>query len=251
MLKRIFTAILVIVGILLILNALVLAVIINFNAGIIVTFIFGWILLSYGIWNEQIDKIFSTGILKWFKYIAFVGIIFMFSVIIFIAIFGRINTTTFKEDAVIILGAGIRGETVTLPLAYRLDKAVEYISKNPNAVIVVTGGQGLQESITEALAMERYLISRGISKDKIIKEEQATSTYENFKFSKAILDKYFNHSYTVTYITNDFHIYRAGRLAKIVGLEATSYRAKIEWYSIPITYLREFLAILKLWLLKK
>jgi len=171
-------------------------------------------------------------------------------VIIFIAVVGNIDTATFEEDAVIILGAGIRGDMISLPLAYRLNKGIEYINKNPNAVIVVTGGQGPQESITEALAMEKYLISKGIPKNKIIKEEKATSTYENFKFSKLLLDDYFKKPYKVTYITNDFHIYRAGQLAKIAGIDATSYGAELQWYAVPTTYLREFLAVLKLWVFR-
>jgi uncharacterized SAM-binding protein YcdF (DUF218 family) len=239
------------IGVLLIMNALVLMLIVNFNSGIIITFILGLILLCYGIWNKKINEISCNGIMKWLRYLISAGIIFMVCMIAFIAIVGQIDTATFEEDAVIILGAGIRGEAVTLPLAYRLDKGVEYINKNPNAVVVVTGGQGPQENITEALAMEKYLISKGISDNKIIKEEKATSTYENFKFSKTLLDEHFKRPYKITCITNDFHIYRAGQLAKIVGIDATSYSARLQWYAVPITYLREFLAVLKLWVLRR
>ena len=45
--------------------------------------------------------------------------------------------------------------------------------------------------------MEKYLIAKGIPKDKILKEEAATSTHENFKNSKEILDKYFDNTLLV------------------------------------------------------
>jgi uncharacterized SAM-binding protein YcdF (DUF218 family) len=148
-----------------------------------------------------------------------------------------------------VLGAGIRGERVTHMLSYRLDKAAQYSENNPQAIIVVSGGQGPQEDITEALAMERYLIDKGIPKEKIIKEEVSTSTYENLLFSKELLDVLFEEPYETVVITNDFHIYRATKIAEKIGLTASRYHAKIDWYSIPRNYSRECIAIFKFWIL--
>lgn len=173
----------------------------------------------------------------------------MLSIMLFIAIFGKIDNVTYKEDAAIVLGAGIKGENVTLTLSHRLDKAVEYIGKNPSAIIVVSGGQGFQEDISESLAMERYLVDNGVPNDKIIKEQKSTSTYENCLFSKELLDKYFDKPYKTVIITNDFHIYRAIQISKAVGLESTHYHAKTEWYTVSLNYLRECVAVVKTWIL--
>lgn len=165
-----------------------------------------------------------------------------------IATGGKVNTTTFTEDYIIVLGAGIKGETVLLPLQKRLDKCIEYISVNPNATIIVSGGQGIGESISEALAMERYLIARGVDKSKIIKEEQATDTYENFIYSRAIIDSLSKNTLpNIVFITNDFHVYRSARIAKRIGLDVNSYSAKLPLYLLPPTYLREILSIFKFW----
>ena len=190
----------------------------------------------------------KSGVLRFIKYIMYLGILFILIVIAFIAVCGQVNTVTYNEDALIILGAGIRGENVTLPLMYRLNRGIEYYNKNPNAVIVVSGGQGAEEDITEALAMEKYLISCGVPKEKILKEEKATSTYENFAFSKLILDNYFKKSYKTAFITNDFHVFRAYETSKFVGIKSTHLNAKIKWYLLPITYLREFLAVMKFYI---
>jgi uncharacterized SAM-binding protein YcdF (DUF218 family) len=135
-----------------------------------------------------------------------------------------------------------------MPLQYRLDKAIEYFSKNPNVIIIVSGAQGPGEDITEALAMERYLKARGIPEEHIIKEEQSTSTLENCTYSKQILDAYFPAGYRAAVITNKFHIYRTVMVAKRVGLPVTHIGAFIQWYNYSITYLREFAAVMKLWI---
>jgi uncharacterized SAM-binding protein YcdF (DUF218 family) len=240
-----------ILGCVLILNAMVLARITNFNSGCIITLFIGLILGFYGLYFNKVNIITKTGILKWAKYILFAFFAFLVCLIAFTAIYGHFDNTTYKEDAVVVLGAGIRGEKVTLPLAHRLDKAIEYANKNPNAVIVVSGGKGLQEDVTEAYAMEQYLISKGMLKQKILKEEKSTSTFENMLFSKEILDNYFEKSYQTVIITNNFHIYRATQIAKNAKLNATHLHAKLDWYTVPLNYLRECFGVMKLWILSK
>ena len=95
--------------------------------------------------------------------------------------------------------------------------------KNPEALIVVTGGKGLQETVTEAYAMEKYLIENGVDKKIILKEEKAVSTYENIKFSKKILDGCLTDEYSVVVITNHFHIFRGVTMAKRSGLKNVSH----------------------------
>ena len=51
------------------------------------------------------------------------------------------------KDVVIVLGAGINGEAVTPQLAGRLNAAIEYLASDTSAVVIVSGGQGSQESI--------------------------------------------------------------------------------------------------------
>lgn len=231
------------VGILLLINTAIMAVIANFNLGVVFSGILAIGLLLCGVFLEKLFKI------KWLLYTLGIAFGLFISLVTFIAVYGQNDNVTYAEDAVIVLGAGIRGEQVTSALAYRLDKAVEYSHKNPDAVIVVSGGQGFQETITEALAMEKYLINRGVAKAKIIKEENATSTYTNFSNSQEILDGYFKRPYKIALITNDFHIYRATRIAKTIGLDCTHYHAEILWYTIPGNYLRESAAVIKTWLM--
>jgi len=242
-LKFIIKYALIITGSVLFINTIILTININFNIGMVFSAVAAVVFILCGMFFEKIYSI------KWLRY--GVGIAFLLPVclMVFIAAYGQMDNVTYTEDAVIVLGAGIRGEQVTSMLAYRLDKAVEYYGKNLNVVIVVSGAQGPQEDITEALAMERYLVNKGIPKDKIIKEERSNSTYTNFAYSKELLDEYFNKNYTVALITNGFHIYRAAQIAKKAGLDCTHCHAKIRFGSIPVTYLRECAAVLRLWIM--
>ena len=102
--------------------------------------------------------------------------------------------------------------------------------------------------------MERYLISQGVSSGHIIKEENATSTYENFLYSKEILDKQLGadaENYTVAFVTSEYHVFRAASVAKVTGFEhITHIHSTTRWYSALPSVLRECLAIIKFWLLK-
>ena len=168
----------------------------------------------------------------------------------FIAYQGVHDTVSYNEDAVIVLGAGVHGDRVSLPLKQRLDKALEYHEKNPEAVIVVTGGRGFQETVTEAEAMEKYLLEKGVEPESVLKEENATSTNENMKFSKVILDDRFGDEYSVAVITNNFHIYRSVRIAKNEGFKDVKHlHAGLQWYNLMPCYLRESLAVIKLLIL--
>lgn len=124
--------------------------------------------------------------------------------------------------------------------------AAEYCLKNREAVVVVSGGQGPQESITEALAMERYLVEAGIEKERILREEDSASTRENMVNSKRILDEYFGgEAYDTVIITSGYHVYRAQRQAERAGLECRHIHAGLAWYEAPVRYIRECTAVVK------
>lgn len=249
--NKIIYKIIMVIGALLFVDTIALSLVTNFNFGLIMTLIISLGLLVYGIYFDKINIITSHGILKYMKYFILIGLILMVCLIGFLAIYGQSDNVTYKEDAVIVLGAGINGDVVTAPLAYRLEAAIRYFRKNPNVIIVVSGGQGFQEDIPESLAMKRYLINKGIPEVKIFRENKATSTFENFIYSKQILDNYFNKPYKVVLITNNFHVYRATQISKIAGINSTHYHADLDWYEGPIDYFRESIAIIKLWILKR
>lgn len=235
--KKIITTVF---GIFLVIYMLGFALFNNFNIGILIPMIFGVIV---SLWCY----LPSNNIIKWLKRLFILGSMIFISLMLFIAVMSNVNAPSYTEDAVIVLGCGLHGSIPSRNLADRLDAAIEYSKKNPNALIVVSGGQGPQEDCSEAEAMRKYLIDKGINKYKIIEENKSTSTNENYLFSKAILDKILGSEYKIAYVTNSFHSYRAGELAKINGLNSRAYNAKTKIESLIPNYAREVLAVIQLW----
>lgn len=237
----------IIAGAALLADGLIVALRSNFSLGMLLTVLLGAVVLAYGIFFDKVNR--ARGPLKWLRNLCFVGLGCFVVLAGFLACYGNIDSKAEKADALIVLGAAVHGERPSLHLARRLDRAAEYHFENPEALIVVTGGQGFQENITEALAMKRYLLARGVAEDKIIMEEQAASTRENFRFSKEILDTILGEGYSMAYVTNDFHVYRAGLVARSEGFEEVYHlHAYTEWYTWTQNYLRESLAVVKTWI---
>ena len=95
--------------------------------------------------------------------------------------------------------------------------------------------------------MEQYLLAHGVDQNKIIKEEKATSTFENMKFSKEILAEYVTENASVVVITNHFHIFRGVSIAKRAGFRNVSHmHAGLQWYNVMPCFLRESLAVMKM-----
>ncbi len=231
-------------GALICFNAIMLFLLSNFNIGNLLTLALGCALLLYGIYFHKINHDFPKSV----KIVLASGMAVLFAFMAFLLTFGSVDTTKYSEDAIIVLGAAVHGETPSAVLKTRLNAARRYHEKNPDALIVVSGGQGPQEDISEAEAMKRYLVSHGVNPNIIIKEENATSTLENFRFSKEILDERLGEDYRVCYITNEFHIYRAGGFAKKAGFSQTTHlHSNTRFDSILPGTLRECLAVLYFW----
>lgn len=168
-----------------------------------------------------------------------------------IIIEGKKNTKeieTSEVDYLIVLGARLYWETPSPALVERLKVAAEYSKKNENVKIVVSGGQGSNENIPEAFAMEKYLVDNGIEKGRIIKEDKSTSTFENLKFSidkiKEI-DARSNKDIKLLIVTNKFHIFRSKFLARRFGLTAYGLPAEIPPSVVLNSYFREYFAVIK------
>ncbi|MBB2948852.1 uncharacterized SAM-binding protein YcdF (DUF218 family) [Actinoplanes lutulentus] len=236
------------IGALLILDAVIVLFTISINSGIIATFVMGALYLFSGLYRDRIRDRTRKGPLKWVKIVILIANALMVLSVASIAIFGRVDTVSYEEDALVVLGTGLNGEEVTPSLRSRLEVAVEYAAANPGAVIAVSGGQGHGESITEALAMRRYLVAHGVSEDRILQENESTSTQENFVLTKRLLDAHFDAGYTTAFITSDYHILRANEIAEEAGIGSTHLHANTPWYQIPVDYTRELLAFMKFYL---
>lgn len=222
------------------LNAAWLAVTANLTVGTAATAVAGLGLLAWGRWFRRMPVLAHT--------VALTVVLAVVGLSAFLAVQGCGSDADFTEDAVIVLGAAVHGSELSPTLQGRLDAALAYHQRNPRAVIVVSGGQGIQENLPEGVAMAAYLESKGVPASQILVEDRATSTEENFAFSAALLNTRLAPGYRVVFVTDEFHVYRAGRIAAAQGLNATYYARATPWYFWAPNFLREDLAVLKLWL---
>jgi len=146
-------------------------------------------------------------------------------------------------EYVVVLGAGLRGDKVSYTLAYRLDAAIEYSVTNPETTILVSGGQGPDEDISEAEAMKRYLVAAGIKESRILLEDQSTSTDENIKFSRALMKD----NPSVAIVSSNYHMYRAKYIGTRYVENVEGISAHAPYWSVINYMVRESVTILNEW----
>ena len=148
---------------------------------------------------------------------------------------------------IIVLGCGILGEKMTPLLRNRVDKGISLLEKNPDAKLVLSGGMGPGESITEAECMKRYILSKGISASRILIEDQSKNTYENLLFSKAKIEEDSSEEKpSLAIVTTSYHVFRALILAKKLHISCKGFGGKTKWYFTLNAILREFVAYLRI-----
>ncbi|MDR1172053.1 MAG: YdcF family protein [Bacteroidales bacterium] len=234
----------ILAGAVFIAGACTLSIMYGFTAGNAIALCLGALLIVAGIWFRKLP----VGLRKAMVIIAASGMAFFLTVTAIVIVNGCRNTVTFHEDAVLVLGCGIRGETVLPTLQSRLDRCLEYLSRNPGIPIVASGGQGRNEDISEAEAMKRYLVRNGVDETQIIMEDKSRNTKDNFRYSKLLLNNLFTEKdYTVACITSDYHVFRVKKIARDEGLDVKVYNAGVKWYLRPSAYCREALSICKSW----
>lgn len=148
-----------------------------------------------------------------------------------------------KADYIIVLGSGIIGTKVTPLLAARIEKGMDLLSANPNAMLIMSGGQGPGEDMSESEAMAAYAVDKGVDKRRIITETKSVSTQENLLFSRRLMEK---ENPKIVIITTAYHVFRALLLAKQQGIKCVGYGAKTKWYFTLNALLREFVGYLRL-----
>ncbi|MEK4699926.1 YdcF family protein [Solibacillus sp. FSL R7-0668] len=193
---------------------------------------------------------FHSSALEFFYYYIVALFIYFLGLFTASAIYTCVYLATpflFEPQYIIVLGSGLIGDRVPPLLASRLDKAVQQYRKyGERALFITSGGQGSDELLSEAVAMKKYIIDKyDIAPEKIIVEDQSTTTYENMLFSKKMIDAHVKNAKGI-FVTNNFHVYRASIYAEKVGLKAVGVGSKTAMYYLPNAFMREFIGLLEI-----
>lgn len=179
-----------------------------------------------------------------------VEIYFLFSIFNFLMIsfISQFNRPKKNQDFIIVLGSRVIGDKVPPLLASRIDKAIKFYNEqsivNSPPKIIFSGGQGPDEMISEGLAMKKYAISKGIPKENTLVEDKSVKTLQNMKFSKSIMDKLMPNGYKSIFVTNNYHVFRAGLYSKMANLNSQGIGSKTALYFLPNALIREYIAII-------
>lgn len=216
----------------------------------------GIYLIYAGIFRLKKQKSFFSSLPKAVK-ITEVILIFLFVIISIPCLYFILTPDQNPQpnaDYVFLLGGGIdKNGVLPTNVLYRCETAVNYLQNNPNTQVIVTGGTLKFLPFPEAPAIKAALEEKGIGSDRIIIEDQALDTIQNFQYSLDLIitlenitkEEALNKSVVV--VTNNFHLTRALRLAQRIGFtNIHGLAAKTAWYMVPHMYLREIGAYIKL-----
>ena len=232
----------IVIGSFLVLDTIIVCFLSNYNLGVILPAVLGLPLLLLGLFWPRMDAgfwLFGRRLMLVCYGLGCLFLLFLGSLMLRSIDRGEHG----DYDALIILGAAVHGDRVTWVLSNRLDTAYDYAAAHPDTVLVVSGGQGDGESVTEASAMTKYLAAKGIDPGRILQEDRAESTAENFAFSKTIIDEELGPDASIGFVTTRFHVFRASRVARKGGIDARGLGAPDVWYLAINNFLRECVGI--------
>lgn len=170
--------------------------------------------------------------------------------------YGSYDHINGNPQIMVILGCQVKPWGPSILLQDRLDKALDYLEDHPDMTVVVSGGQGPDEHVTEARAMADYLMEQGVEEERILLEEASHNTVQNLRYTARLLEEEgYDMEQDIVVVSNGFHLTRVRMLFDRVwgGDENLSTLAAPSSH-IPSRikmYIREPLALVKSFVLDR
>lgn len=206
--------------------------------------VFLWIIERVGLLNHlpQWFNLILSAATFIALYLAFVMYNFLVNLLLY-----QFVPRRYKQDYLIVLGAGlIQGKKVSRLLGARIDRAIAFSNKQydkgkKRPKIIMSGGQGADEKVSEAYAMKEYAIKHGMPEEYILLEDKSRNTEQNMAFSKKVaIADFGSEKFRAKFFTNNYHLLRAGLYAKMANLRANGVGATTRFYFLPNAIIREF-----------
>jgi uncharacterized SAM-binding protein YcdF (DUF218 family) len=241
-----------VVPILLIINGFVVVKREGFSLSNIIALLFGILIIvgefaslySLSGVGPSENKLYFTAVLLFAVFVFYVSMVFL--AFMFYSFFIRLIPRKAKYDYVAVLGAGlIDGEKVTKLLSERIDKAVKiYRRSDGKCRLIMSGGQGPDEKISEAQAMKNYALTLGVNEDDILLEDQSVNTMENLINCRKIIEAQPG-GHDTAVVTSQYHVLRADVYARKMNFPMTGIGAHTALYYWPAAMTREYAGLVK------
>lgn len=185
------------------------------------------------------------------------GILGFTALELYITLNGR-DKTVGDPQVMVIFGCQVKPDGPSILLRDRLDTALGYLKDHPDMKIVVSGGKGDDEHISEARCMYDYLTAHGVDGARIYLEDKSRNTWQNVNNTFALMEREgWSLTDDVLLVSNGFHLVRIemlwdrGRAAAL--LEETDQGQNISTLAAPVSHIpskvqmffREPLALVK------
>lgn len=141
-------------------------------------------------------------------------------------------------DYAVVLGAKVRESGPSVSLWDRIYGAANYMWTHPDVTVIVSGGQGADEPMSEGQAMYDELVALGLPAENIWVEDKATSTRENIAFALDLIEeKTGSRPETLGVVSSEYHLFRASLIAESCGVEVVGIPANTSRFSQYINHM--------------
>ncbi|UUO02814.1 YdcF family protein [Mycolicibacterium novocastrense] len=123
-----------------------------------------------------------------------------------------------SADAAIVLGAAVDDDKPSPVLEERLRHAAALYESGQVDRIILTGGVGQGDTLSESEAGRDWLITAGVPADRLLIENRSRTTKQNFAFAMPLLAEHDVNRMLV--VSDPLHMRRATRIATDLGLDA-------------------------------
>ncbi|MDO4867493.1 MAG: YdcF family protein [Clostridia bacterium] len=132
-------------------------------------------------------------------------------------------------DTAIVLGMALENGRPTRDLRFRIEAAERFAREHPGAKLILTGGNPVGGVASEAEVMRDLLVEKGVPEARILLEQEAVDTRQNFANAARMIDP----RQPVAIVTSSWHMSRAVRLAREAGFADT---VRVPARSDPLQY---------------
>lgn len=136
-----------------------------------------------------------------------------------IVLFARLDEAR-PAGAIVVLGAAQYDGKPSPVLRARLDHAVELYRRGIAGTLIMTGGTGPGDTVSEAVVGKRYVVRQGVPAAAVITEERGMTSLQSMRAVAGIMHREGIDSAVL--VSDPFHMLRLRLLALRVGIEARS-----------------------------
>ena len=180
--------------------------------------------------------VFAKWALRIFTTLLIIGIL-IFAATEAVIIHASLGSAEQETDYLLVLGAKVNDNGPSVSLWDRIYAARDYLEAHPHTIAIVSGGQGKDEPVAEAICMLNNLARLGLDPDRIWVEAQATSTWENLHFSLDLIEEKTGSRPTeLAVLSSEYHLFRASLFTKACGVDFIGIPAHTSIFSQMVNH---------------